>query len=139
MYESLGSSLVLVSSLPFFHGALELLFPEDASLLTPVAIMTEFEDTAVVAVATPRNPLFPTVGRRWGGLLLCRLLLLLDFSVVFFARVFSKSYMQSYVMKSGLLVKSGFLVDVLANTLQNIVGCLQFSVRAGLRAFVVHM
>ena len=67
--QTLGSSAVLVSSLPFLarlpvHGALELWLLEVASLLTPVAIMTEFEATAVVAVATPRCPLLPFVGRR---------------------------------------------------------------------------
>ena len=65
--------------------------------------------------------------------------MLLGVSVVFCVRVFSRNYVLNCVMKFGLLLKKGFLADVLAITLQNVVGCLQFSVRAGLHAFVVHM
>ena len=143
--QTLGSSAVLVSSLPFLarlpvHGALELWLLEVASLLTPVAIMTEFEATAVVAVATPRCPLlplrWPATGRARGGLLLCHPLLLLGVSAVFFVLVLSRNRLQNYRLKFGLLLKMGSLVEVLAITRQRIVGCLHFLARAGLRAFV---
>ena len=50
---------------------------------------------------------------------------------------FSKNYVQDYVMKFGLLLRKGFLVDVVAITLQSIVGCLLVLVRAGLRVACV--
>ena len=48
---------------------------------------------------------------------------------------FAKNDVQNYEMMLGLLLKMRFLVDVLAITFQIIVGCLRFSVRAGLNAF----
>ena len=57
-------------------------------------------------------------------------------SVVFSVLVSSSSGLQSYVTMFGLLLKMGFLVDVLARPFQYVVGCLRFSVRAGLHVFV---
>ena len=48
--------------------------------------------------------------------------------------VSSNDGVQSYVTMLGLLLKMGFLVDVLAITFQYVVGCLRVSVRAGLHA-----
>ena len=101
--------------------------------------MTEFEDAAVVAVAAPRAPLFLFVGRRrvehaadsCFAIFFCSSASLLSSRVGLFEE--RRAELCDDVWAA---FDDGLLGRCPRDPFQNVVGCLRFSVRAGLHAGV---